>query len=206
MIKPAKLFFIRHSPVKSTTGFFPEHNPEAIIKKIKIQKLAAVIPKNCVWYVSPLKRAIQTADALSKYVSYSKIIEEKKLVEQNFGDWSGKKISEIWKILKKKKTKHNFSFIAPEISPPNGESFFEQCKRVSSWLESLNLMKGENVVVVTHAGTIRAVLSHVLKINPQNAIGVEILNQNLSIFEMLSKKENKHKGGRFRLLALNKEV
>ena len=48
--------------------------------------------------------------------------------------------------------------------------------------------------------------AHVLKINPQNAIGVEILHQNLSIFEMLSKKENKHKGGRFRLLALNKEV
>ena len=53
--------------------------------------LAALIPNNCIWYVSPLKRAIQTAEALSKFVNYSKMIYEIKLIEQNFGDWSGKK-------------------------------------------------------------------------------------------------------------------
>ena len=58
--------------------------------------LATLIPNNCVWYVSPLKRAIQTAEALSKYVNYSKMVRENKLIEQNFGDWSGKKISEVW--------------------------------------------------------------------------------------------------------------
>ena len=37
------------------------------------------------------KRAIQTAEALSKFVTNSKVVIENKLIEQNFGDWSGKK-------------------------------------------------------------------------------------------------------------------
>ena len=101
MIKPAKLFLIRHAPVSSRKGFFPEHDPDAVIKKIQLKKLANVIPGNSIWYVSPLKRTIQTAEALSKYISYSQKTEEKNLAEQNFGDWSGKKISDVWKILKK---------------------------------------------------------------------------------------------------------
>ena len=95
MIKPSKLFLIRHAPVKQITGFFSQHNPDAIIKNNKIKKLATFLPDNCDWYVSPLKRTIQTAEALSRYKQYSKIIIENNIVEQNFGDWSGKKISEI---------------------------------------------------------------------------------------------------------------
>ena len=103
MIKPTKLYLIRHAPVKQIKGFFPKHNPNAIIKNNQLKILATLIPNNCVWYVSPLKRAIQTAKALSKYVNYSKMVYENKLIEQNFGDWSGKKISEVWKVFKKVK-------------------------------------------------------------------------------------------------------
>ena len=206
MIKPSKLFLIRHAPVKKITGFFSQHNPDAIIKNNKIKKLATCLPDNCDWYVSPLKRTIQTAKALSRYKQYSKIIIENSLVEQNFGDWSGKKISEIWKILNKNQIKHNFSFIAPEISPPNGESFIEQCKRVSVWIENLNLCEDESVVVIAHAGTIRAILSYALEIKPDYTIGIEISYQSLSIFEMLKKNENIYKGGRFRLVTLNNEI
>ena len=168
--------------------------------------LATLIPNNCVWYVSPLKRAIQTAEALSKYVNYSKMVRENKLIEQNFGDWSGKKISEVWEVLKKRKTKHNFSFISPDVSPPNGESFKEQSKRVGIWLKNLNVLEGKSIVIISHAGTIRSILSYALKIKHDYAIGIEILHQSLNILEMITNKDNKYKGGRFRLIALNKEV
>ena len=206
MIKPIKLYLIRHAPVREVKGFFPKHNPDAIIKNNKLKMLATLIPNNCVWYVSPLKRAIQTAEALSKYVNYSKIVRENKLIEQNFGDWSGKKISEVWKILNKSKTKHNFSFISPSESPPNGESFKKQSKRVGIWLENLNVPEGKSIVIISHAGTIRSILLHALKIKHDYAIGIEILHQSLNILEMISKDDNKYKGGRFRLIALNKVV
>ena len=206
MIKPTKLYLIRHAPVKQIKGFFPKHNPDAIIKKNQLKMLATLIPNNCVWYVSPLKRAIQTAEALSKYVTYSKMVRENKLVEQNFGDWSGKKISEVWEILNKSKTKHNFSFISPSESPPNGESFKKQCKRVGIWLENLNLPEGKSIVIISHAGTIRSILLHALKIKHDYAIGIEILHQSINILEMINKNDDRHKGGRFRLLALNIKV
>ena len=206
MIKPTKLYLIRHAPVKQIKGFFPKHNPDAIIKNNQLKILATLIPNNCVWYVSPLKRAIQTAEALSKYVNYSKMVLESKLIEQNFGDWSGKKISEVWEILNKSKTKHNFSFISPSESPPNGESFKKQSKRVGIWLENLNVPEGKSIVIISHAGTIRSILLHALKIKHDYAIGIEILHQSLNILEMISKDDNKYKGGRFRLIALNKVV
>lgn len=205
MIQTAKIYFLRHAPVKVIHGFFPKHNPDAIIKTTKLKKLASKIPKNCIWYVSPLKRTMQTASALSKFVNYSKIIKEKQIVEQHFGDWSGKEISEVWRNIKKYKNKHNFSFITSEVIPPGGESFIEQCKRVKSWLEKLNPSEGESIVVITHAGTIRAVLSYVLQINPDNALGIDIVHQSLCIFEMITTLNNANKSGRFRLLALNQE-
>ncbi len=206
MIKPAKLFLIRHAPVSSRKGFFPEHDPDAVIKKIQLKKLANVIPDNSTWYVSPLKRTIQTAEALSKYISYFQKTEEKNLAEQNFGDWSGKKISDVWKILKKNHSKHNFSFISPEVSPPNGESYIQQCKRVSHWLKNLSILENENIVVIAHSGTIKAIFSHTLKIKPEFTIGIDINHLSLSIFEVLTKKDYKYKGGRYRLLALNREI
>ena len=206
MIKPAKLFLIRHAPVSSRKGFFPEHDPDAVIKKIQLKKLANVIPDNSTWYVSPLKRTIQTAEALSKYISYSQKTEEKNLAEQNFGDWSGKKISDVWKILKKNHSKHNFSFISPEVSPPNGESYIQQCKRVSHWLKNLSILENENIVVIAHSGTIKAIFSHTLKIKPEFTIGIDINHLSLSIFEVLTKKDSKYRGGRYRLLALNRKI
>ena len=206
MIKPAKLFLIRHAPVSSRKGFFPEHDPDAVIKNIQLKKLANVIPDNSTWYISPLKRTIQTAEALSKYISYSQKTEEKNLAEQNFGDWSGKKISDVWKILKKNHSKHNFSFISPEVSPPNGESYIQQCKRVSHWLKNLSILENENIVVIAHSGTIKAIFSHTLKIKPEFTIGIDINHLSLSIFEVLTKKDSKYKGGRYRLLALNREI
>ena len=56
------------------------------------------------------------------------------------------------------------------------------------------------------SATIRSILLHALKIKHDYAIGIEILHQSLNILEMISKDDNKYKGGRFRLIALNKVV
>ena len=200
-----KIFFIRHAPIKKVKGYFPKYNSCAIINKRRFKSLAKYLPPKSIWYVSPLRRAVQTAKILSEYVSYSEINQEEKLVEQNYGDWAGQKIFKVWSEIKNKK-KHNFSFISPDVSPPNGESFLKQCDRVSHWLTNLNIPDGNNVIVITHAGTIRAALVHILEINPQKAVAIEINHLSVSIFEILLKKYNKHVGGKFRLLTLNKEI
>ena len=135
-------------------------NPDAVINKRHIKRLAAFIPDKCTWYVSPLKRTIQTAEALSKFVNVGEMNFEEKLVEQNFGNWAGKKISEVWDELKHHKDQHNFSFICPEICPPNGNSFLDQCSRIASFIDTLNFYDQNPIVVIAHAGTIKAFLSN----------------------------------------------
>ena len=87
---------IRHAPTAVKKGFLPEDNAPAVLDSKKIKNLALSLPANCTWHVSPLKRTVQTADALSAYITAGEIRIEESLKEQNFGDWSGEKISDVW--------------------------------------------------------------------------------------------------------------
>ena len=90
-MKTCKLYLIRHAPVQEKEGYVPENNPKAVINSDHLKKLATHIPNNSLCYVSPLKRAVQTANELSKYINLREIIIAKELREQNFGEWQGKK-------------------------------------------------------------------------------------------------------------------
>ena len=205
MIKPAKLILIRHAPVKKMVGFLPMNDGNAIITEVQIRKLANRLPKDCIWYVSPLKRTIQTTTALSEYVTIKEMIIEKNLREQNFGDWEGRKISEVWKEIQNNKNEHNHSFISPEVCPPKGDCFLDQCMRVSIWLRDLDLMASKTYIVIAHAGTIRAALSYMLEIDPDKAIGIEVSHLALNIVEVLRKEHDRYRGGRYRLLCVNQK-
>ena len=42
----------------------------------------------------------------------------------------------------------------------------EQSKRVGIWLENLNALEGaKSIVIISHAGNTRSILSHALKLN-----------------------------------------
>ena len=206
MVKLSKLILIRHAPVDIEVGCLPDNDPDAIINEFKIKNLASYLPQDCIWYVSPLKRTIQTANALSKYVNVKEMKLEKRLKEQNFGDWAGKKISEVWKELKKNTSQHNFSFICPEVSPPNGENFLRILERVSVWLEELHFYEPQTAVIITHTVIIRGTLSYVLGIEPDKVIGIDISHLSLTRVEFLSKTDDKNRGGRFRILAINNKA
>ena len=205
MSKPAKLILIRHAPVEKMVGFLPMNDGNAIITEVQIRKLANRLPKDCIWYVSPLKRTIQTTTALSEYVTIKEMVIEKNLREQNFGDWEGRKISEVWKEIQNNKNEHNHSFISPEVCPPKGDCFLDQCMRVSIWLRDLDLMASQTYIVIAHAGTIKAALSYMLEIDPDKAIGIEVSHLALNIVEVLRKEHDRYRGGRYRLLCLNQK-
>ena len=115
MIETSKLYLIRHAQVEKLEGYIPENNANAIINLDHLKILATYIPHNCTCYVSPLKRALQTAKALSKFTNFKELLIDNKLKEQNFGEWGGKKISFVWNEIKMFKKKNNFSFIYPEL-------------------------------------------------------------------------------------------
>ncbi len=205
MKKTLKLVLIRHAPVRKTEGFVPENNPNALINIECLKALASHIPSHSTCYVSPLKRAVQTATALAKYVDFREVIADKKLKEQNFGIWEGKKIADVWDELRKNRNQHNFSFMCPETCPPNGESFVDQCLRTRSFIEKINFTDHKALVVIAHAGTIRAFLSYMLELEPNKSIGVEISHLSITAFEVLIGENKKNRGGKYRLLCVNQQ-
>ena len=206
MIETSKLYLIRHAEVEKLEGYIPENNANAKINLDHLKILATYIPHNCTCYVSPLKRALQTAKALSKFTNFKELLIDNKLKEQNFGDWGGKKISSVWNEIKMFKKKHNFSFIYPELTPPKGDSFLDQCKRVSKFLQNLKFSNEKSIVIIDHSGTIRAFLCCILNLNPDIAIGINISYLSITSFEILHNPNPKNKGGKYRLLNLNHET
>mgnify|MGYP000604370752 FL=1 len=74
MIEISKLYLIRHAQVEKLEGYIPENNANAVINLEHLKILASYIPNNCACYVSPLKRALQTAKALSKFTNFKIIL------------------------------------------------------------------------------------------------------------------------------------
>ena len=206
MIETSKLYLIRHAQVEKLKGYIPENNANAIINLDHLKILATYIPHNCSCYVSPLKRALQTAKALSKFTNFKELLIDNKLKEQNFGEWGGKKISSVWNEIKMFKKKHNFSFIYPELSPPKGDSFLDQCKRIGSFMENLNLSNRKSIVIITHSGTIRAFLSYILHIDPNIALSIEISHLSITSLEVMTNGQLENSGGKYRLLNVNHTV
>lgn len=101
-------------------------------------------------YVSPLKRAIDTANLAN--VHHLEMIIEPRIIEINFGKYEG--------VFRKHEgflsNKYNLAFRYPE-----GESFIELCKRVYEFLDEIKEQAiNSNVLLVCHGAVCRAIHSY----------------------------------------------
>jgi broad specificity phosphatase PhoE len=112
-------------------------------------------------YVSPLRRALETAEAAPEYLRpYKRIL--KSLAEIHCGDAEGFPIKDVrtkypdaW-LMNEAQTNEDFAW-------PGGESYRIFRKRVLRAVETIaRIHDGERVVVVTHAGVINQVLGSIM--------------------------------------------
>ncbi len=114
-------------------------------------------------YSSPLSRALKTAEILSGF-SPEKIIKENRIIEINFGNAEGSTPQER-KTNPKFKQINNF-FNAPALYNPSddAESFKQVFARTADfWEKEIRPLENqaENILVVTHGGTLQSLLMHV---------------------------------------------
>lgn len=113
-------------------------------------------------YASPLQRCHKLAQALcadeTMGVTASEIKLDARLKELSFGDWE----LNPWHAI----PRETFDIWANDyanLAPPNGESFSQLHARSKSFVEDLSRdAQGQNILVVTHGGVIRAMLADVL--------------------------------------------
>ncbi|MEK7608449.1 MAG: histidine phosphatase family protein [Patescibacteria group bacterium] len=105
-------------------------------------------------YSSPLGRSYQTAEVIADALNLP-IKARDGLRERNWGAWKDMKWFEVAKNLENMSIDGRFGFI-----PEGGESWEQMERRLFSALEEIadENDAGENILIVTHKGCLRAVL------------------------------------------------
>lgn len=138
-------------------------------------------------YASDLERTIETAEIIAKPHGL-KVALAPDMREINFGIWEGYTYEEIiaqWPEEFEKWKEDPF-----RISPPDGETFLELCTRVSKFLKiTARKHPEENVLIVSHAGPIRAVLLTLLNLKYEFFWKFKISNTSLTIIEYDGEKD-----------------
>jgi alpha-ribazole phosphatase len=127
-------------------------------------KLAGIQP--AAFFTSPLLRCRRLAAALP----FGEARQDDRLKELHFGDWELQRWDAIPREI--------FDYWATrfvEHAPPGGESFRDLYLRATSFYDEVSAQhSGSSVVVVTHAGVIRALLAHALKLSLENVPGFHL--------------------------------
>ena len=122
---------------------------ELMAKRFRYQPLDAV-------YVSPLKRARATADAIARETGLTPVVEDR-FREINFGEWEGKSIPELQEIY----GQAYLDFYADPFSHPfPGEGSFAKVteRSMAAFEDILKKHEGQRVAIVSHGGLLRVLL------------------------------------------------
>jgi alpha-ribazole phosphatase len=152
-----RLWLIRHAKVARARGIIHESDaPADVGDREAFARLREQLPARCSVFASPARRTLDTAHALGLTP-----VEEPRLREQQFGQWTGRRHAEIEAELG---DAYRDFWLKPGTNrPPGGESFADQITRVAACLSELP--EGD-VVLVVHSGTVRAVLAIALDLTP----------------------------------------
>jgi len=144
-------------------------------------------------YSSPVERAKTTAEIVSKHCN-AEVITDERLNELDMGKFTMMPYEEIFAM-------HGNVFLKfydgnPAIKENGVETFDEVKKRISDIVDFIiDKHHNENVILVTHMDPIKAILSIVLNLRPENLFELIIANASLTIV--------KHYDGKFSLTAIN---
>ena len=128
-------------------------------------KLPGLVPAAI--YSSPLQRCLKLAYALALE---REVQEDQRLMELDFGDWELKHWDDIPRGLVDVWADDHVM-----QAPPNGESFHALSLRAIEFLQEVSANHaGQDVLVLTHAGVIRALLSQALNLHLTDTFRLQI--------------------------------
>jgi alpha-ribazole phosphatase len=188
-----RFWFIRHALVEENaravlygTTDVPLCETTLIAQAPMYRALAARLPRPAVWRVTPLSRTRRTAQTIfSAGYPETTLTEEPDLIEQSLGEWHGLPHAELPARLTQ--PQHAFWPLAGTERPPGGESMADVIARTGPAIERLaDGHPNQDVVVVSHGGTIRAAVAHALRIEADNALHLAIQNLSLTRLERQS--------------------
>lgn len=158
---PTLVLLVRHGQTPTTGSVLPGRTPglhladSGIAQAERAAARISSIADVTAVYASPLERTRETAAPIAKATS-NRVRRSRGLIECEFGDWTGRKLSQLRKL-----PEWNAVQNAPSTFRfPNGESFVEMQTRICTEIARLvALHPGERIVAVSHADPIKAVVA-----------------------------------------------
>ena len=144
------------------------------------QMWQAVDGKDCWQQVvtSPLCRCSAFAEALGEQQGLP-VIREARFAEVGFGEWEGKTRAELEQIIPGQVAR----FYQDPVSqrPPGAEPLDVFTARVQAGFEELlQRFPGQSLLVIAHAGVIRAIMAHILDIPAASMYRIHVKNAGLT--------------------------
>ncbi|HEY4251437.1 MAG TPA: histidine phosphatase family protein [Roseomonas sp.] len=199
-----RFFLVRHALVEPSSRAFLYGAMDVALCDLALREEAALyrwlaqrLPQPARWFTSQLARTRATAAAIFA-AGYPEVPLEAEpaFAEQHLGEWQGLPHDRLPPLLSA--PAHPFWPHAGLEKPPGGESFTEMQARVAPALERrAALLAGQDVVIVAHGGSIRAMLAHAMGLAPDQALTFSIKNLGLTRIE-------KH-GPDWRVVSVNEE-
>lgn len=136
-------------------------------------------------YCSPISRCLQTIQPLLGSKPSIQVVPEVKIQEMNYGQWNGKDL----KALSKKRDWQSIQSSPSKFTFPDGESFNQLRRRVSSFLSEISDKDGP-LLVVSHGDVIKMILACTLDLPTDKFQNFVIEPASISIVYYGSKAKN----------------
>jgi alpha-ribazole phosphatase len=164
-----EVYLIRHTTPKIDKGLCYGQSDIPVTNAFtdEFNKLVINLPEKFdVIYCSPLIRCKQLAQLLK---SDNGVVEDKRLMEMNFGDWEMKN----WDVINQNQL-NTWMQDFVNVKTPDGENFIELYARVCDFIDEVVKEQYKKVAIVTHAGVIRSCIAKVLELPLSNAFKVPV--------------------------------
>ncbi len=188
IITLGRLILIRHARTDYDRALIPPEDPPLDpLAQHDYVAMVSELPKHWHWVVSPLRRCLATAEHLISHgAECAEHTTDNRLIEQSYGRWHGQDIATVWDKELAEGPKHNWHFLHPDHTPPEGESFHQLTKRVTPLLHELST-SGQNYIVITHGMVIRAMIGAALGLTPDRAMAFEIAPMSMTGLTRMNK-------------------
>jgi alpha-ribazole phosphatase len=140
-------------------------------------RLARLAPNRC--YCSPMQRCRQTAAALA---GQRPIQIDDDLREIDFGRWEGGRFEEI--RARDPELVGDWAELRPDFAFPEGERLADFLGRVRAAADRLAHDEAETVLAVTHGGVIRAMICHLLGLEPRHYVLFNVGYASLAVIDL----------------------
>ena len=161
------------------------------------RQVAKRLPREAHWVTSPMKRAMQTADALEAAGATRGEREiDPDIAEMNFGSYNGLSLRELFEL--REDAWIGFWPLSPHEKAPDGESFDMLTGRVQRFVDRMQSEhRGGHVVCVAHRGTILAALRIALQMPLDTSVAFDI--GNVSVTRLTHHADVPEGGPRYRI-------